>query len=243
MPKNTATPSSSRWRGLGRLFKLLWAIPVTLLAVAAAIALTWAMQSRVPESGQLALPGLDASVIIGRDDATLPHVKAQSEHDAWFAMGWLHASERGWQLAFNRRVVRGTLSERLGPATLNTDKTLRTLGLYRAAKKQFDGLPNETQNALIAYAKGVNTFFADEAQWLTPEFAILGEDPRALARQGTGGPLKTAWVGRLLWPLIWGVIGAKSCGVCNSRRAWIPKKYGNSCPHTRATPPRQTQTS
>ena len=185
MPKNTATPSSSRWRGLGRLFKLLWAIPVTLLAVAAAIALTWAMQSRVPESGQLALPGLDASVIIGRDDATLPHVKAQSEHDAWFAMGWLHASERGWQLAFNRRVVRGTLSERLGPATLNTDKTLRTLGLYRAAKKQFDGLPNETQNALIAYAKGVNTFFADEAQWLTPEFAILGEDPRALARQGT----------------------------------------------------------
>ena len=182
---NTVTPTSPRWRTLRRLFTLLWAIPVTLLVVIAVTALMWAMQSRVPESGQLTVPGLDASVIIGRDDATLPHVKAESEHDAWFAMGWLHASERGWQLAFNRRVVRGTLSERLGPATLITDKTLRTLGLYRAAKKQFDGLPEETQNALIAYAKGVNAFFADEAQWLTPEFAILGEDPSTLAREGT----------------------------------------------------------
>jgi penicillin G amidase len=182
---NTVSLNSPRWRALGRLFTLLWAIPITLLVVIAVIALTWAMRSRVPESGQLTVPGLGASVIIGRDDATLPHIKAESEHDAWFAMGWLHASERGWQLAFNRRVVRGTLSERLGSATLTTDKTLRTLGLYRAAKRQFDGLPEETQNALIAYAKGVNAFFADDAEWLTPEFAILGEDPSTLAREGT----------------------------------------------------------
>ena len=185
MPKKTTTSTTSNGRSSRRLFTLLWAIPAALLAVAAVIALTWGIQSQTPNSGELTLPGLEAPVTIGRDDATLPHIKAQNEHDAWFAMGWLHASERGWQLAFNRRVVRGTLSERLGPATLNTDKTLRTLGLYKAAKKQFDRLPYETQSALIAYTKGINAFFAGDTQWLTPEFAILGEDPSALAREGT----------------------------------------------------------
>ena len=44
-------------------------------------------------------------------------------------------------MEFNRRVIHGELSEVFGPATLDTDKLLRTLGIAQAAKWQWQGLP------------------------------------------------------------------------------------------------------
>jgi len=89
-------------------------------------------------------------------------------------MGFVHAQERGWQLAFNRRLMRGELSEILGQATLDTDKLMRTLGIIGMAKQQLQGLSPATQAALQAYSDGIQTAWQSGAVKPSPEFKILG---------------------------------------------------------------------
>jgi penicillin amidase len=153
------------------------------LAVGATTAV-YALRSQPQMQGVTHLGGLGATVHIQRDAADVTHILAQTPLDAFKALGMVHAQERAWQLEFNRRVMHGTLSEVLGPATLPTDKLLRTLGIRQAAERQWQGLPAPAQAALQAYADGVNSFMAHSQQALTPEFLALGIDPRAAAREG-----------------------------------------------------------
>ena len=138
--------------------------------------------------GKLQASGLGFPATVVRDTADLTHIKAKSPHDAWFSLGYVHAQERGWQLEFNRRLMHGELSEAFGPATLDTDKLLRTLGIMQAAARQWENLPAEGRDALQAYSDGINAFYAAPAlasQALPPEFHILGLTP--------GGNLGKPW--------------------------------------------------
>ena len=152
-----------------------------LLAVALAV---YAWRSLPQMDGTLNLPGLRAEVSVQRDASDVTHIRASDPRDAWMAMGYVHAQERGWQLEFNRRVMRGRLSEVLGPATLETDMLMRTLGIREAARAQIAGLDDEARQALRAYSDGVNAFFSHRQQALSPEFQILRIDPREEAAAG-----------------------------------------------------------
>ncbi len=168
-----------RW--IKRLAALLGFVLVLLVALAA-----FYVQRSLPQtSGSLTLAGLSAPVQVKRDASDVTHILASRPLDAWMAMGYVHAQERGWQLEFNRRVMRGMLSEVLGPATLETDRLMRTLGIREAARAQFEGLPPEIKEALQAYSAGINAFFGHGGQSLTPEFLLLGIDPGEQARAGT----------------------------------------------------------
>jgi len=100
--------------------------------------------------------GLEAPVEVIRDDAGVPHIFAKSSHDAYFALGFAHAQDRLWQMEMMRRLGAGRLSEIIGPRTLNFDKWMRTLGLYRLAEQQYNELSKPVQTALNLYAAGVN---------------------------------------------------------------------------------------
>ncbi len=128
-------------------------------------------------SGTLTLPGLSAPVEIVRDENAVPHIYAKSSEDALFALGFVHAQDRLFQMDFQRRVGAGRLSEVLGEATLETDKFLRTLGVYRSAKRTLPNLSAEAQGALAAYSAGVNAFLDERKGALPPEFLILGYTP------------------------------------------------------------------
>ncbi len=177
----------NRLTRLTRLTRISLAV-MGLLGAAALIAgattAVYALRSLPQMQGVAHLPGLSAAVQVRRDPADVTHILAQNPLDAFKTLGMVHAQERAWQLEFNRRVMHGTLSEVLGPATLPTDKLLRTLGLPQAAERQWQGLPTHAQAALQAYADGVNTFMAHSHQSLTPEFLALGIDPRSAARKG-----------------------------------------------------------
>ena len=142
------------------------------------------LRSMAPLSGDAPLNGLSAGVEIKRDASDVTHIHAQTPMDAWRAIGYVHAQERGWQLAFNRQVMHGELSEWLGTPTLETDKLMRTLGIMKAAQAQFDKLPPNTQKALEAYAEGVQAGFAS-AQWRAPEFVLLGINPSKVMKPWT----------------------------------------------------------
>ena len=150
---------------------------LVLLAAVALTLLVYVWRSLPTLSGELNAPGLKARVIVERDSADVTHIKATSERDAAFALGYVHAQERSWQMEFNRRIMHGRLSEFLGNATLETDKLMRTLGIIPAAQRQLAGMPSEVREVLDAYASGVNTFHANSAQALPPEFHVLGIKP------------------------------------------------------------------
>ena len=57
---------------------------------------------------------LTAPVSIVRDERGIPHVRAQNEHDLFFAEGYLQGSDRLFQLDLYRRLVSGRLAEVLG---------------------------------------------------------------------------------------------------------------------------------
>ncbi|MGV0960411.1 MAG: penicillin acylase family protein [Limnohabitans sp.] len=124
--------------------------------------------------GQVPLAGLSAPVSITRDGADVTHIEGASALDTWRALGFVHAQERGWQLEFNRRLMRGELSEILGAATLDTDKLMRTLGIIGMAKKQLQALSPATQAALQAYSEGIQNAWQSGAVRPSPEFKLLG---------------------------------------------------------------------
>jgi penicillin amidase len=157
---------------------------IALLLVAAAV---YVWRSFPQLDGEMRAPGLAAPVLVRRDPSDVTHIQARSVADASFALGWIHAQERGWQLEFNRRVMHGELSEVLGPATLETDKLLRTLGIMQSAQAQWQRLPDDAKAVIQAYANGINSFHADAGQALPPEFHILGTRPGTWTPQDTMG--------------------------------------------------------
>ena len=135
--------------------------------------------------GQVKLQGLKAPVQISRDSSDVTHIEGASALDTWRGLGFVHAQERGWQLEFNRRLMRGELSEILGAATLDTDKLMRTLGIIGMAQKQLQGLSPATQAALQAYSEGIQNAWLSGAVRPSPEFKLLGTQ--------AGGPKGQAW--------------------------------------------------
>ncbi|WP_370655123.1 penicillin acylase family protein [Hydrogenophaga sp.] len=167
-----------------RWIKRLFALLTLLVMAGAALLAFYAFRSLPRMDGSLNVSGLSAPVKVQRDASDVTHVLASRPRDAWMAIGYVHAQERGWQLEFNRRLMRGQLSEVLGESTLETDKLMRTLGIREASRRQFDNLPAEAKDALQAYSEGINAFFALTDQALSPEFLLLGINPREEALAG-----------------------------------------------------------
>jgi len=127
-------------------------------------------------AGTVRLAGLTAAVEVVRDPNGIPYIYAASDRDAFFALGFVHAQDRLWQMEMQRRIGAGRLSEVLGESTVKTDQFLRTLGVYRAAQAAWPALSADAQMALRAYADGVNAFLGS-GHPLPPEFVILGFKP------------------------------------------------------------------
>lgn len=106
--------------------------------------------------GALQVAGLQGPVTIGRDRWGIPHVEASTEADAWFALGFCHGQDRGFQLELLARAGRGTLSELLGPPTVPLDLLSRTLGFRRTSIAQLGMIDDQVRLTLEAYAAGVN---------------------------------------------------------------------------------------
>ena len=160
-----------------RLLKWLLRIVFTL-AIVAVVAGAWLFWRAMPAaSGTEKLPGLSAEVRVLRDSYGVPHVFAANEDDAARALGWLHASERLFQMEANRRVGQGRAAETFGPDLLDVDKFIRTLGFYRQAETSFAALSPTAQKRLEAYAGGVNAWLDAHKDALPPEFLLAGVTP------------------------------------------------------------------
>jgi penicillin G amidase len=115
------------------------------------------MGRRLPlTSGTLSVAGLSSPVTVRRDRYGIPHVRAESDLDAFFALGFCQAQDRSFQLEMLLRASRGTLAELVGEEGLAVDRPSRRIGFARAARAQLAALGERERAALEAYAAGVN---------------------------------------------------------------------------------------
>jgi penicillin amidase len=163
-------------RRLLRLVAALLALLVILTALALASAYVYLRQSLPKLEGEVPAIALNAAVEVVRDAYGIPHIFAASHKDATFALGFVHAQDRLWQLEINRRIGSGRLAEILGPAALDTDRFLRTIGVRRSAEASLARLDPESRALLDAYAAGVNAFLASDPV-LPVEFLLTGARP------------------------------------------------------------------
>jgi penicillin amidase len=178
-----------------RLLVRLIAAALIVAALAAALLYFHLRRSLPQEEGELRLAGFSQPVEILRDGFGVPHIYAQNFADAMRALGFVHAQDRLWQMEMNRRTAAGRLSEALGPASLEADKFLRTLGVRRAAQANFARLDEPTRGALQAYAEGVNAFLATGPA-LPVEFWLTGVTPEPWSPLDSLG-----WVKMMAWDL------------------------------------------
>lgn len=153
---------------------IIWIILPIILVFS--IAYGFLLQSLPQTEGVLHVEGLGSSVNIIRDEHAVPSILASTDHDAFFALGYLHAQDRMWQMNYTRRLGQGRLSEILGRDVLSSDQFMRTLGLYRAAQKALESLDEPARQSLVTYANGVNAWIK-EGNTLPSEFYILDTEP------------------------------------------------------------------
>ncbi|MBI3761401.1 MAG: penicillin acylase family protein, partial [Chloroflexi bacterium] len=136
-----------------------------------------ARDGRFGDEEHLGFTGVKENVTIVRDNFGVPHIFAQSDEDAAFALGWLHARERLAQMDLQRRNASGTLAELVGPDAVEDDKFMRDIGLRRAAQATLAAMPADDPalKAMQAYADGVNAYLEKIAPNNLPlEYKLLG---------------------------------------------------------------------
>lgn len=107
-------------------------------------------------SGKLQVENIEQKISIQRDRYSVPEISAQTDGDAYFALGFVHAQDRFWQMEMNRRIASGRLSEILGASALGSDAFMRRLGLVSNANKIWHSMAPTERKILQRYVDGVN---------------------------------------------------------------------------------------
>lgn len=116
-------------------------------------------------------------VSITLDRWGIGHATAPDVAGAFAAQGWLAATDRFWQMEWDRRKALGRCAEVAGEPALAEDLLFRRLDLATRAQADWAALAPATRAMTEAYAHGVNTWLAAHADTLPPEFGVYPEPP------------------------------------------------------------------
>lgn len=161
---------------LRRILLVVGVLLLLLVVVGGVIFTKWLRDPFPQTAGTLPLAGLQDEVTIYRDDLGIPHIYAQNEHDLFYAQGFVHAQDRFWQMEFFRHIGSGRISEITGPASIETDSFIRTLGWNRVAEfnaAYYEQNEPEAWAVLQAYADGVNAYIEQNRDNLSFNNSLL----------------------------------------------------------------------
>ena len=136
--------------------------------------------AELPSRQDAVIPGLQGNVRVVYDDRRVPHIYASSVEDAYRAQGWVVARDRLFQLELQARATAGRLTELVGAAALEADRTARGLALAEAADRSWAEIRDrpELGGVLTAYAEGVNAYLATLDPADRPlEYHLLSAEP------------------------------------------------------------------
>lgn len=145
------------------------------------LAFYWTFYKPLPKyDNELELPGLQAEVDIHWDSFGVPHIYANNEEDLYFAMGYVHAQDRLWQMTLSQIAAEGRFAEYFGGngTLIELDKYHRTLGYWNLAEKlEKEVISDRERDLLQAYSDGVNTFIDENHNRLPVEFSLTEIEP------------------------------------------------------------------
>ena len=135
------------------------------------------LKSAIPSlTGSVQLRGLQGTVKVFRDRYGIPHMKAESELDAFFAQGFVTAQDRLWHMEYDRRRGSGRWAEAVGESAVAQDKMMRRFRLEASAKADYQVMDPHTKDVFDAYAAGVNAFITS-GDALPVEYCITRLEP------------------------------------------------------------------
>ena len=115
---------------------------------------------------------LEGPVTIHWSERQVPFIEAESDGDAAFALGLVHAHLRLGQMATVRMIARGRVSEMIGPLGIDFDHGLRTLDFGRAAAEIERTLAEPTRLWVQRFVDGIN-HYQETATELPHDFGVL----------------------------------------------------------------------
>jgi penicillin amidase len=146
------------------------------------------------------------------DDYGVPHVEADNERALYFAVGYVQARDRLFQMDLQRRLFGGNLSGAVGERALESDRFHRQMDFRGAAEASWESIRGtDAAPALRAFSDGVNRY--RETGPLPPEFALLDYRPAEWT------PVDSLLVGK---QIAWGLSG----NFADLRRATVRERLG-----------------
>jgi len=135
------------------------------------------LQSALPDTTKtIRLKGGDAPIEIYRDRFGVPHLLAQTVHDAFFGQGFVTAQDRLWHMDYDRRRAYGRLAELLGRSAVEEDRMMRRFQIGATVGDDYRSVDAATRAMLDAYTAGVNAFM-ENSDTLPIEYTLVGARP------------------------------------------------------------------
>ena len=112
--------------------------------------------SNRPRVETLSVSGSEQPIEILYDSLGVPHIRAKTAWDAFFAQGFVHARDRLWQMERDRRQAYGEWAAIVGSGAVAQDLLARRLRVRHLVRRDHGALDARTQAMLVAYCAGVN---------------------------------------------------------------------------------------
>lgn len=159
------------------LFRIVLFLLILILGVAG-IAFYHTFYKQLPDPGAtVQLPGLQESAEIHWDPYGVPYIVAESEHDLYYTIGYVHARDRLWQLTLSQLMAEGRFAEFLGESFIEIDKHQRTLGIWNTATQIHEDTSPEILSILEQYSNGINDYVDQNRKRLPVEMNLLNIEP------------------------------------------------------------------
>lgn len=139
---------------------------------------TWNTQDTLPPTvGVQPLKGLAQNVSVRRNAMGMPLIESSNFHDALFALGYVHASDRITQMVTLRLLAQGRLSEMSGAELLDADRYMRAVNLKKNAGELYKASSPRLKRFFEVYARGVNAYLFRYRDKLPADLAATGYKP------------------------------------------------------------------
>ncbi|WP_369959690.1 penicillin acylase family protein [Pseudomonas benzenivorans] len=130
-----------------------------------------------PTQGIVRVQGLAQSVVVRRNALGMPLIETTTFHDALFALGYVHASDRLSQMVGLRLMAEGRLAEMAGPGVLEIDRFMRAVNLRKSAEVLYQNASPRLKRFFEVYARGVNAYLFRYRDKLPMDLAESGYRP------------------------------------------------------------------
>ncbi|MBX2902352.1 MAG: penicillin acylase family protein [Chitinophagales bacterium] len=134
------------------------------------------------KDASIQLKGLKGKVSVLYDERLVPHIRAENDEDLYFMQGFVTAKHRLWQMEIATHAAAGRVSEIIGEKGLESDRTMRRIGMVFGAENSEDFIAKdeESKRLITAYCNGVNAYIQSLSKKELPiEYKLLGYEPEA----------------------------------------------------------------